>query len=94
MAEKINIADPVYFYDDRSKYDFMFKLTTILYADEDVCLCVAKCTDESAGVLDEKILFDVKTGYLLNHDYCSWLATNDVEWAEQEDARIQERGRE
>lgn len=94
MAEKINIADPVYFYDDRNKYDYMFKLSTILYADDDVCLCVAKCTDESAGVQDEKILFDVRTGYVLTHEYYSWVATNDVEWAEEEDARIQQRGRE
>lgn len=94
MAEKINIADPVYFYDDRSKYDFMFKLTTILYADDQVCLCVAKCTDESLDIADDKFLFNVETGYVLISEYDSWIATNDVEWAQTEDARIQARARE
>lgn len=94
MEDKINIADPVYFYDDRNKFDFMFKLTAILYADEDVCLCVAKCTDESLGVPDEKFLFKIETRRVITADYYSWYATNDVEWAEQEDERIQERGRE
>lgn len=82
MAEKINITHPIYFYDDRSKHDFMFKLTEILYADDKVCLCLAKCTDESAGVEDERFLFAVNTGYVLISDYDSWVATNDVEWAE------------
>jgi len=92
--ENINIADPVYFYDDRSKYDFMFKLSTVLYADDGVCLCAAKCTDESLRVPDEKILFDVTNGKVLVSEYDSWYATNDVEWAQTEDARIQEIARE
>lgn len=92
--ENISIADPVYFYDDRSKYDYMFKLATILYVDDELCLCVAKCTDLTQGVPDEKFLFKITTGEVIIAEYDSWYATNDIEWAEQEDERVQERGRE
>lgn len=94
MEDKINIGDPVYFYDDRSKYDYMFKLTTILYVDDELCLCVAKCTDETESIPDEKFLFKIASGEVIIAEYDSWYATNDVEWAEEEDERIQERGRE
>lgn len=86
--EKINVLQPIYFYDDRSKYDWMLKLKSVLFIDEDTCLCLAQCTDETAGMKDEKILFNIQTGEVLTADYYSWIATNDVEWAEQEDERI------
>lgn len=91
--ENIDTTQVVYFYDDRNKYDYMFKLKEVLFQDADNCYCVAVCTDET-NPFEEKILFNLKDGTVETSEYDSWYATNDVEWAEEENEYLLERGRE
>jgi|SRR5476651_1535811 len=89
MNEPINCSLPIYFYDDRNKYDSMMKLTQVLYQDEDTCVCIANWTAPHIAEYTTKLMFNIADGQVINSDYNSWIATNDVAWAEEEDARIQ-----
>jgi hypothetical protein len=91
--ENIDVTKTVYIYDDRSKYDWMLKLDKVLYVDTDTCLCMATSTNPDYK-LTVKIQFNILTGEVADRDYYSWIATNDVEWAEAEDKRIQLREKE
>lgn len=94
MAKEIDITKDMYFYDDRSKYDYMYRLVTVLYNDDEFALCLVTCTMMGEGIPDEKFLVDLRTAEVKNSDYDSWMATNNIEWAEKEDLRIRERANE
>jgi hypothetical protein len=89
MTAPIDCSLPIYFYDDRDKYDSMMKLTQVLYQDEETCVCIASWTAPHLIPYTTKLMFNIADGQVVNGDYDSWIATNDVEWAEAEDARIQ-----
>ena len=91
--KKIDTSKPIYFYDDRSKYDWMFKLINILYEDNDTCIAMVECTDPKWN-LKEKLVFNPTDGRVITSDYDSWIATNDLEWAIPEAERIRKRGEE
>jgi hypothetical protein len=92
--ENIDVTKTVYFYDDRSKYDSMMKLTDVLYVDDDTCVCITHWTAPELQQHSTKLMFGIKDGYVINGDYDSWIATNDTVWAEAEDKRIQLREKE
>lgn len=88
--EKIELNKEIYFYDDRNKSDYMFKLTKVLYQDDEICLCLVKST-EPKSEYEENLLFNLEDGSVKNEDYSSWYATNDVGWAKEEDERLRKR---
>ena len=69
----LDLSKPVWFYDDRAKSDDILELDKILWQDETFILCRVK------GI-DEPCLYDFKNGKMLNGDYFSWIATNDISW--------------
>lgn len=86
----IDIANPVYFYNKNGTLDYFYKLKTILYIDEELCLCVASCLylddgghirqfeqKDAPAFQDEKLLFNLHDSFVTNMD--SWRATNDFE---------------
>jgi hypothetical protein len=91
MSDRIDLSQDMYFYDDRNKYDYMYRLVKILYSDDTVALCEVSCTLLGEGIPDEKFLIKIANGEVINSDYYSWYATNDLEWAKEEDERIQAR---
>ena len=77
----------LYLYDDRSKYDYLLKVTEIIFQDEDTILCktVMVGSDEYNGqVEEEKILIDKVSGEVRNSNFDSWLVTSDQEWVDEE----------
>ncbi len=84
MDDKIiNLEENVFFYDDRSKYDDMLKLSEILYQNKDICLCNAKWIIEEQITEPVLILFNTQTRQVLMSDYYSWYATNNKAWVEE-----------
>jgi hypothetical protein len=80
---KINPLLPIYFYDDRNKYDYMLKADeNILYNDGDIAIVMAMPTNPEYDA-QEKIIFNLADGSVVNSEYDSWYATNDVQWALQ-----------
>lgn len=76
----------LYLYDDRSKYDYLLKITEIIFQDEDTILCktVMVGSDEYNGqVEEEKILIDKVSGEVRNSNFYSWLVTSDQEWVDE-----------
>lgn len=76
----------LYLYDDRSKYDYLLKVTEIIFQDEDTILCktVMVGADEYNGqVEEEKILIDKVSGEVRNSNFYSWLVTSDQEWVDE-----------
>lgn len=96
MNEKIDPSKTVYFYDDRSKCDYFYKLKEILYQDEDSCLCIAEPTelDSQYPIKNEKIYFNLHSKEVESTDFSFWLATNDFQWIEKEIIRIKARSKE
>lgn len=68
----------------------MLKMTSVLFEDDEMCLCIAQPTDP-ALILKVKLLFNLKDGVVENQHYDSWLATNNVEWAKKHDTYLQSR---
>lgn len=90
--QSVDPSKPMYFYDDRNKYDYMFKAVgEVLYRDDEIAIIMAQSTDLEYN-LTEKLIFNLKDGTVVNSDYYSWYATNDLDWAIPEDERIRQRG--
>lgn len=87
---QIDLANPIYFYNSNGCSDYFYKLKTILYLDDELCLCVAGCLTylESSSLennliqphqfKDEKLLFNLYNGVCTNYEDCAWRATNDL----------------
>lgn len=82
----IDYNKQLYLYDDRSKYDYMFKVVEIIFQDEDNILCRVETIggpEDTGHKLEEKILIDKQSGEVKNSDYYSWYATSDQEWVDE-----------
>lgn len=83
----IDITDPVYFYNKNGTDEILYKLTTILYTDNDICLCVAKPMFDEDGenqnifYKDLKIVFYIEDGFVDNQTNHSLRATNELDVA-------------
>jgi hypothetical protein len=91
--KELNLTEKIYFYDDRGKYDILFLANKVLFEDEHFILFDVQCLYEKSltevdmsefeneGIQDftlQPILLNKKTLEVLNKDYDSWLATNDI----------------
>ncbi len=85
--EELDYNKQLYLYDDRSKEDFLLKVSKIIFEDEKSILCetVMIGSPEYANqVEEERILIDKDSGAVLNSNFYSWLATSDEVWANEE----------
>lgn len=81
--QKVNYKKQLYLYDDRSKYDYVMKVSEILYEDNESILCKAVCwgTEEYNNQVEEEVLLiDKKAGEVRNSNFYSWLVTSDQKW--------------
>lgn len=82
----IDIGSPVYFYNKNGVLDQIYKLKTILYTDDEICLCVAYPYDsrnhkQEIGQ-DIKFSFFIEDGFVDSSFHHSLRATNELELAE------------
>lgn len=85
--KEIDYTKQLYLYDDRSKYDYMLKVTDIIFEDKDTIVCktvMVGVPDYDGQVEEEKIMIDKETGEVKNSDYWSWYATSDQDWIKKE----------
>lgn len=81
--KEINYSKQLYLYDDRSKYDYVMKVTEILYEDSESILCKAICwgvSEYDNQVEEETLLIDKKEEQVRNSNFDSWLVTSDKKW--------------
>lgn len=94
MADPVDITKEIYFYDDRNKYDYFYKMKEVLYSDDKHCFCIAQAVGEEIdGIADEKILFHLQDGSVESEDLWSWMATDDSVWAKNKLADIIKRSK-
>jgi hypothetical protein len=67
----IDTKKPVYFYDNRGRYETTPTMTQILFEDGSLCLCIFW------NIGKEIVLFDKNSGEVLTTNYMSWIATNE-----------------
>jgi hypothetical protein len=73
MNKSVNTSKPVFFHDDRSKDLSVWRLSSVLFEDKNICLCVAK-----SGRSREKVLFSRHNGEVLSINFEFWYATNKM----------------
>lgn len=78
----IDITQPVFFYDDRSKTDMLVSMDVVLFHGDKFVLCTIKehIWEEPEDNYDEPLLFNIETGDVLNGNYDSWCASNEDEF--------------
>lgn len=77
-------AQPIFFFDDRSKIRDRLVLVSVLYEDEKLCLCTAKWkraeefrdVDPAYAREVYTLLFDKESHEVLHKDWDSWLASH------------------
>lgn len=77
-------AQPVFFFDDRSKIKDILILVDVLYENDKVCLCTAKWkhprklqdVEKSCARDVYTLLFDKESHEVLHKDWDSWLASH------------------
>ncbi len=86
--DKINFAESIYFNDSQIFDEKIYKLKTILFLDEDLCLAVIKplissdMDDSYVKTLrDEKILFNINNGQVLSVGHERFKLTQDWDMA-------------
>lgn len=76
----------IYLYDDRNKYDYMLKVTDILFEDDTVILCktiMMGVPEYDGQEEEEKILINKTNDQVNSSQYDSWMATSDKKWIKQ-----------
>lgn len=86
--EVIDFAEPLYFISNELFDSKVYKLQTILFLDDDVCLCVARpmiasnmTDDEIKNLRDEKIYFNLN-GFMLSRGHERFKLTQDFNQVE------------
>lgn len=92
--EKVDYSKQLYLYDDRSKYDYVLKVTEIIFENEDTLLCKTVCwgsPEYDNQEEDQTIMIDKINGQVSNSDFYSWLVTSDENWIKEEVEEMIER---
>lgn len=84
---KIDYTQPLYLYDDRSKYDYFLKVSKIIFQDDETMLCktvMIGSSEYDGQVEEESIMIDKASGEVRNSNFDSWLVTSDQGWVDEE----------
>jgi len=85
MREPIDITKDTWFFDDRAKSRDLLKVDAVLWSDHAHALCrVVKVRSDSSRAFNlaanefEPFLVELGDGEVLNSQFDSWYATNDI----------------
>lgn len=91
QTEAVDFAAPIFFYYRKGLSDVLYKVSTILYLDDDTCLAVAKPIPplmkdtnfiDNTDNLDIKVLFNPQNQNVLSYPHIDELGiTQDFEYA-------------
>lgn len=94
----LNPDQPLYFYDDRNKTDFLLKLSRVIHIENNKMMCEVEAYDPITKEVNEKdvVLVNLDTGEIESEYWMFWYGTNDMNLIQELDKkniqRLEQRG--